>query len=48
LWHAFVDEDVTGLTGADAEKRIREAVNVIFQKFPTAAPTPPAAGASRS
>jgi hypothetical protein len=48
LWHAYVDEDVTGLTGADAEKRIREAVNVIFQKFPTAAPAPPATSASRS
>ena len=34
LWHAYVDVDVTRLTGAEAEKRINEAVTAIFAKFP--------------
>ena len=44
LWHAFVDADVTGLTGADAEQRIKAVVDAIFKKFPgggmAAAPAP--------
>lgn len=45
LWHAYVDADVTGLTGADAEQRIKAVVDAIFKKFPgnaVAAPPPPA------
>ena len=34
IWHAYVDEDVTQLTGADAERRIQAAVAAIFEKFP--------------
>jgi hypothetical protein len=34
LWHAFVDADVTELTGAEADARIRAAVAAIFEKFP--------------
>jgi len=34
LWHAFVDTDVTELTGAEAETRIKAAVGAIFEKFP--------------
>lgn len=34
LWHAYVDADVTGLTGADAEQRIKAVVDAIFKKFP--------------
>jgi hypothetical protein len=43
LWHAYVDVDVTQLTGAEAEKRINEAVTAIFAKFPAglAAPAAP-------
>ena len=43
LWHAYVDVDVTGLTGADAEQRIRAVVDAIFKKYPgsiVAAPGP--------
>ena len=43
LWHAFVDEDVTRLTGAEAEKRINEAVTAIFAKFPAPTLAAPAA-----
>jgi len=46
LWHAYVDEDVTRLTGADAEQRIKAVVTAIFEKFP--AGVAPAAGASKS
>ena len=35
LWHAYVDADVTGLTGADAEQRIKAVVTAIFEKFPS-------------
>jgi hypothetical protein len=50
LWHAYVDEDVTRLTGNDAEQRIREVVKAIFAKFPApaVAPAAPAPGGSRS
>jgi uncharacterized protein DUF4136 len=44
LWHAFVDTDVTELTGAEADSRIRAAVAAIFEKFPpltAAAPDSP-------
>jgi hypothetical protein len=41
LWHGFVDTDVTELTGAEADSRIRAAVAAIFGKFP-----PDAAAAS--
>jgi hypothetical protein len=34
LWHAYVDTDVTELTGAEADSRIRAAVAAIFEKFP--------------
>jgi len=34
LWHAYVDTDVTELTGAEADSRIRGAVAAIFDKFP--------------
>ncbi len=34
LWHAYVDADVTSLTGADAEQRIKAVVDAIFKKFP--------------
>jgi hypothetical protein len=34
LWHAYVDADVTGLTGADAEQRIKAVVDAIFKKYP--------------
>lgn len=34
LWHAFVDADVTELTGAEADTRIKAAVTAIFEKFP--------------
>ena len=36
LWHAYVDVDVTGLTGTDAEQRIKAVVDAIFKKFPAA------------
>ena len=35
LWHASVDMDLASLTGAEAEKRIDEAVAAMFAKFPT-------------
>lgn len=34
LWHASVDQDLYGATGADAEKRIDAAVDALFTKFP--------------
>lgn len=34
LWHAFVDADVTELTGSQADTRIKAAVAAIFEKFP--------------
>jgi len=43
LWHAYVDEDVTRLTGADAEQRIKAVVAAIFEKFPAAVTGAPAA-----
>jgi Domain of unknown function (DUF4136) len=34
LWHASVDQDLYGATGAEAEKRIDTAVDALFTKFP--------------
>ena len=34
LWHATVNQDVTALTGSDAEAKINEAVVAIFTKYP--------------
>jgi hypothetical protein len=48
LWHAYVDEDVTRLTGADAEQRIKAVVTAIFEKFPAPMTTMPPAGATKS
>jgi len=48
LWHAYVDVDVTHLTGAEAEKRINEAVTAIFAKFPAGAAVAPATPAVKS
>ncbi|MDE2219260.1 MAG: DUF4136 domain-containing protein [Gammaproteobacteria bacterium] len=48
LWHAYVDADVTGLTGADAEQRIKAVVDAIFRKFPGGAAGVAAAPATRS
>jgi hypothetical protein len=35
LWHAVVDQSVAGLTGKDAENKIKEAVAAIFTKYPS-------------
>lgn len=37
LWHAYVDADVTALTGAEADQRIKAVVAAIFEKFPQTA-----------
>ncbi|HTY51049.1 MAG TPA: DUF4136 domain-containing protein [Steroidobacteraceae bacterium] len=34
IWHATAQTSLSGLTGADAEKKIRAAVDAIFAKFP--------------
>jgi len=34
LWHASVDQDLYGATGADAERKIDAAVDALFTKFP--------------
>jgi hypothetical protein len=34
LWHAFVDQNVEGLTGGAADQKIRAAVTAIFTKYP--------------
>jgi len=34
LWHATVDQDLHGVSGAEAEKRIDAAVAAIFSKYP--------------
>jgi hypothetical protein len=43
LWHAFVDADVSELTGAQADSRITAAVAAIFEKFPPLAHAVPGA-----
>lgn len=48
LWHAFVDADVTELTGAEADARIRAVVATIFEKFPAAATTTPGPATGKS
>lgn len=35
LWHASVNQDLYGASGADAEKRIDAAVDALFSKFPS-------------
>jgi hypothetical protein len=35
LWHASVDQNLYGSTGADAEQRIDAAVTALFAHFPT-------------
>ena len=35
LWHASVDQNLYGATGADAEQRIDAAVAALFAHFPT-------------
>jgi hypothetical protein len=34
LWHASANQDLTGATGPAAEKKINDAVNAIFSKYP--------------
>jgi len=34
LWHASVDQDVSGLKGGEADKKIRAAIDAIFTKYP--------------
>ena len=48
LWHGVVDADVTELTGAEADQRIRAAVATIFEKFPAVAATTPGAHPNKS
>jgi Domain of unknown function (DUF4136) len=35
LWHASVDQNVSGLTGAAADNKIKAAVAAIFTKYPS-------------
>lgn len=35
LWHASVDQNLYGVTGADAEQKIDAAVTALFAHFPT-------------
>jgi Domain of unknown function (DUF4136) len=35
LWHASVDQNVVGLTGAAADNKIKSAVAAIFTKYPS-------------
>jgi hypothetical protein len=48
LWHAFVDADVTELTGTAADTRIKAAVDAIFEKFPPLAPAAPGSAIGKS
>jgi len=34
LWHASVDQNLSGVTGAEADKRIKAAVAALFTKYP--------------
>ncbi len=36
IWHATVEQDLSYLTGQQAQQRINEVVQAIFNKFPTA------------
>ena len=40
IWHASVDQNVTGLTGPSAELKINQAAGAIFAKFPVPAGAP--------
>ncbi len=48
LWHAYVHEDLFGLTGQKAEQSIDAAVSAIFTKYPGAAAPPPRAEPNRT
>jgi hypothetical protein len=51
LWHATADPSVSSLTGADADKSIRTAIDAIFlhrPKFLGGAPSPPQPAAAPS
>ncbi len=41
IWHASVSQNVSNLTGPNAEAKISEGTAAIFAKFPVAAPLPP-------
>lgn len=34
LWHAVVEQDLSGMTGRDAETKINDAVAALFAKYP--------------
>ena len=34
LWHASVDQNLSGVTGDKADKKIKDAVAAIFTKYP--------------
>jgi hypothetical protein len=41
IWHASVSQNVSDLTGANAEAKISAGTAAIFAKFPIATPLPP-------
>jgi Domain of unknown function (DUF4136) len=43
IWHASVSQNVSDLTGPNAEAKINAGTAAIFAKFPIAAPMPPGA-----
>jgi hypothetical protein len=45
IWHATVSQNVSDLTGPNAEAKINAGTAAIFAKFPIAAPLPPGAQA---
>jgi Domain of unknown function (DUF4136) len=47
IWHATVSQNVSDLTGPNAEAKINEGTAAIFAKFPTAVPVP-AGGATKT
>jgi hypothetical protein len=44
IWHASVGQNVSNLTGPNAEAKISQGTAAIFAKFPVAAPLPPGGG----
>jgi hypothetical protein len=47
IWHAAADQDLSNLTGEKAERKINDAVNAIFTKYPgTGGGAAPATGAA--
>jgi len=46
IWHATVSQNVSDLTGPNAEAKINAGTAAIFAKFPIAAPLPPGARAA--